>query len=307
MKRLIPLLVIAALLAISVYVLTGKTEQTHSAEVNLSAIKAMTYFADSTKLSRWMVPFTKSATFRNDRLVWENDTITILKLSAFNIDFRRSNPNGSLNFNISVVPDKDSVFQSYFVLNYTIPRWKHIFGNDLAEDARASLDSLQAFLGNPEKLYGFPLKSEPVADTSFLFARKTIAKKDFATETKAIFDMLISEAEKRGAGYNGVRIFHFQDNGDQRTLFASVGINKDVVTKEGDIVSLKKMPYQMNLLTLDYNGPYRDITKAYQALEDYRSDNRYVTMAIPFHKYMQEGYGFADSAVVHMKVCYPVY
>lgn len=307
MNRLIPLLVISALLAISAYILTRKTEQVYSAEVNLSAIKAMTYFADSNTLNRWMVPFTNGAIFRNDRLVRENDTITVLKLSAFNMDFRRSNPDGSLNFNISVVPDKDSVFQSYFLLSYTIPRWKHLVGNNLANDAKASLDSLQAYLGNPEKLYGFSLKMEPVADSSFLFARKTIAKKDFATETKALFDMLISEAEKRGAGYNGVRIFHFQDNGDQRTLFASVGINKDVITKEGDNVSLKKMPYQMNLLTLDYNGKYKDITKAYQALEDYRTDNRYVTMAIPFHKYLQDGYGFADSAVVHMKVCYPVY
>ena len=293
MNRLIPLLVISALLALSVYILTSKTEQIHSAEVNLSAYKAMTYFADSNKLSRWMVPFTNGATFRNDRLLRDNDTISILKFSAFNIDFLRSNPKGSLNFSISVVPDKDSIFQSHVILSYTIPRWKHILGNDLAEDARASLDSLQTFLGNP--------------DTSFLFARKSIAKKDFAAETKALFDMLISEAEKRGAGYNGVRIFHFQDAGDQRTLFASVGIKKDVETKEGDIVSLKKMPYQMNLLTLDYKGTYKDIIKAYQALEDYRSDNRYVTMAIPFHKYLEEGYGFDDSAVVHMKVCYPVY
>jgi hypothetical protein len=307
MNRLIPLLVISALLAISAYILTRKTEQIYSAEVNLSAIKAMTYFADSNKLSRWMIPFTNGATFKNDQLLRDNDTISILKFSAFNIDFRRSNPKGSLNFSISVVPDKDSVFQSYFLLSYSIPRWKHILGDDLAEDARTSLDSLQAYLGNPDKLYGFPLKMEPVADTSFLFARKTIAKKDFATETKALFDMLISEAEKRGAGYNGVRIFHFQDAGNQRTLFASVGIKKDLETKEGDIVSLKKMPYQMNLLTLDYKGTYKDITKAYQALEDYRSDYRYVTMAIPFHKYLQDGYGFDDSTVVHMKVCYPVF
>jgi hypothetical protein len=307
MNRLIPLLIISVLLAIAVFILSGKTEQTHSVTVDLSAIKAMTYFSDSNKLSNWMVPFTKGAIFRNDQLLKEDDTVSILKLSAFNIDFRRSNPKGSLNFNVSVVPDIDSVFRSHFILSYTIPRWKHLLGNDLATDARASLDSLQAFLGNPEKLYGFKLKLEPVSDTSFLFARKTIAKKDFAVETKAIFDMLISEAEKRGAGYSGTRIFHFQDNGGQRTLFASVGINKDVETKEGDAVSLKKMPYQMNLLTLDYKGLYKDIANAYQALEDYRSDNRYVTMAIPFHKYLQDGYGFDDSTVVHMKVCYPVY
>lgn len=307
MNRIISLLAIITLLALSAYFLAGRSEQTHTVKVDLAAIKAMAYFSDSNKLTNWMVPFTNGAVYQNDRLINKNDTLTILKLSAFNIDFRRSNPEGSLDFKISVIPDKDSVFQSYFLLSYSQPRWKKITGNPLASDAMASLDSLQSYLANPEKLYGFRLKTEPVADTSFLFAKKTIDRKDFATETKALFDMLISEAGKRGAGYNGVRIFHFQDNGNQRTLFASVGINKDVETKDGDVVSLKKMPYQMNLLTLDFKGMYKDIGKAYDALENYRSDYRYVTMAIPFHKYLDEGYGFGDSAIVHMKVTLPIY
>lgn len=307
MKRVIPLLSVLAVLALAFFFLTQDVESSYSRPVQLPAIKAMTYFSDTLKLRQWMVPFQQESVFGQDRLLRGQDTLTIVKLAAFRTDFRRSSPEGTLDFNISVIPDKDSVFRSLFLLNYNLPRWKQIFGNSLANDARASIDSLQAFLGNPEKLYGFAIQNEPVTDTSFLFAKKTIAKKDFAAETKALFDMLIAEANQRGAGYNGVRIFHFIDNGDQRTIFASVGIRKDIETKEGDIVSLKKMPFQMNLLTIDYKGLYKDLPKAYQALEDYRSDFRFVTMAIPFHKYLDEGYGFADSSMVHMKVTYPVY
>lgn len=307
MKRVIPLLSVLAVLALAAFFLTQDVESSYSRPVQLPAIKAMTYFSDTQKLRQWMVPFQQESVFGQDRLMRGQDTLTILKLAAFRTDFRRSAPEGSLDFSISVLPDKDSVFRSHFLLDYKLPRWKQIFGNTFTNDARASIDSLQAFLGNPEKLYGFAIRNEPVTDTSFFFAKKTIAKKDFAAETKALFDMLIAEANKRGAGYNGVRIFHFIDNGDQRTIFASVGIRKDIETKEGDIVSLKKMPYQMNLLTLDYRGLYKDLPKAYQALEDYRSDFRFVTMAIPFHKYLDEGYGFSDSSMVHMKVTYPVY
>lgn len=307
MKRVIPLLSVLAVLALAAFFLTQDVESSYSRPVQLPAIKAMTYFSDTQKLRQWMVPFQQESVFGQDRLMRGQDTLTILKLAAFRTDFRRSAREGSLDFSISVLPDKDSVFRSHFLLDYKLPRWKQIFGNTFANDARASIDSLQAFLGNPEKLYGFAIRNEPVTDTSFFFAKKTIAKKDFAAETKALFDMLIAEANKRGAGYNGVRIFHFIDNGDQRTIFASVGIRKDIETKEGDIVSLKKMPYQMNLLTLDYRGLYKDLPKAYQALEDYRSDFRFVTMAIPFHKYLDEGYGFSDSSMVHMKVTYPVY
>lgn len=267
----------------------------------------MGYFADTNRLNEWMVPYQSKDRWQDGRLIHDADTLVIDRLGAFEIDFTRTNAQSKQNFSILVLPDKDSIFQSHFLLQYRAPRWKRIFSSTIIEQTTASLDSLKSFLDDPGRLYGFNIKGEQVVDTSFLFAKKTIARKDFATETKTLFDMLINEAEKRKAGYTGVRIFHFQDHGDQRTILASIGIRNNVQTPEGDIVSLKKMPFQLNLLTIDYQGPYSGVLKAYQALENYRQDYRYVTMAIPFHKYMQEGYGFDDSTMVHMKICYPVY
>lgn len=308
MKRLILPLAIMLTLAFLGFALTRPAEQTRTVEVDLSALKAMGYLTDSSRLIRWAVPFIGTdAVYRQDRLVKGDDTLTMVRLSAYQMDLRRSRPGDAQDFTISVSPDKDSVFKSYLTLSYWLPRWKKFRGQTLARDAEASFDSLRNFLGNPTRLYGFPIKGEPVVDTSFLFAKKTIDKKDFVAETRSLFDMLIREAGRRGAGYNGVRIFHFEDAGSNRNIYASIGITRNVETREGDPVSLKKMPYQMNLLTLDYKGLYKDLPKAYQALEDYRQDYRFVTMAIPFHKYIDEGYGFSDSSTVHMKVCYPVY
>lgn len=307
MNKLAVTLIVAAVLAFATFALTRETEQNRTVSVDLPALKAIGYFSDTNRLQHWMVPFGEGAVYGHDQLVRGKDTISILRLAAYQMDLMRHNGADSLRFSISVVPDKDSVFKSYLNLSYAIPRWKKFTGQTFTDEAEASLDSLKSFLGDPRRLYGFAIKGEPVVDTSFLFAKKTIRRQDFAAETKALFDMLISEAAKRNAGYNGVRIFHFLDEGDERTIFASIGITRNVETKESDPVSLKKMPFQMNLLTLDYKGMYKDLPRAYQALEDYRQDYRFVTMAIPFHKYLDEGYGYSDSSMVHMKVCYPVY
>ena len=307
MTRFVAAILILAVIAFATFSLFQKTEQTHSVKVNLPAIKAMGYFADTNRLNEWMIPYQPSDAWNNGKLTHGADTLVIDRLGAIEMEFTRSNARSKQEFKILVLPDKDSMFQSHFLLQYHVPRWKKIFSSPILTQTIASLDSLKSFLDNPASLYGFDIKNEQVADTSFLFAKKTIAKKDFAMETRNLFDMLIKEAEKRNAGYTGVRIFHFLDHGNERTIFASIGIRNNVETPEGDVVSLKKMPFQLNLLTIDYQGPYSGVAKAYQALENYRQDYRYVTMAIPFHKYLQDGYGFDDSTVVHMKVCYPVF
>jgi hypothetical protein len=42
-------------------------------------------------------------------------------------------------------------------------------------------------------------------------------------------------------------------------------------------------------------------------MEQFKIDNRHVSMAIPFHKYLDEGYGFTEDQNVRVKVCYPVF
>jgi hypothetical protein len=270
----------------------------------------MEYFSDTTNMNQWIVPFTVNpAPFKNDQITNGTDTIALVKLSLLKVDFRRSNPKGSFDFTVSVIPDKDSAHQSYFVLNYITSKWNSLFGNNqAARDAEASLDSLKVYLNNPEKLYGFKIRHELVEDTSFLFASKKIHRRDFAAESKGLYDMLIEEAKKRDAGYNGVRICHFSDGSDStRTIYASIGITKRLELNDGEKVSYKLMPYKKNLLVLDFEGPYREVPKAYTALEKYRVDYNHVMMAIPFHKYLDSGYGFPESKQVKMKVCYPVF
>jgi hypothetical protein len=310
MNRIIYLVASIAIIGFAGFALTRETKKMKTVQVELPALKAMEYFSDSSKMNVWMVPFTTNPVpFKNDQMVHGDDTLTLKKLSVLQVDFKRSSPEESFNFSVAVVPDKDSVLRSYFVLTYNTSRWRSIFGNNrFAEEAEASMDSLNKYLNNPEKLYGFAIRGDQVEDTSFLFASKKIHRSKFAEESRSLYDMLIAEAQKRNAGYNGVRIFHFTDGADSsRTIYAGIGITTRLETKDGENVSYKMMPYQHNLLVVDYNGLYRDLPKAYTALEKFRIDNRFITMAIPFHKYLDSGYGFPELKMVRMKVCYPVF
>ena len=69
----------------------------------------------------------------------------------------------------------------------------------------------------------------------------------------------------------------------------------------------KKMPFGKNLLVANYHGPYGEVHKAYTALENFKADHRLSSMAIPYQKFLQEGYDFSDDEIVQMKVYYPVF
>jgi hypothetical protein len=296
------------IVVIAIFILTRPVSETRAALVSLPAINAVEYLSDTTRLNRWMVPFL-GAPFQNGKISLEQDQLEITAHAGLKLGFRRTQSGNTFDFYISVLPHRDSTNSSYLILDYSIPRWKSLTSNrSMIRDARESLDSLKEYLGNPNKLYGFPIVPALVEDTAFLFASQMVPKDSFAVASKALFDMLIQEATRLDAGYNGVRICHFQnESNNKRSIYAGIGVTKRIETKEGDKVAYKLMPYQKNLLVIDYAGPYAGVPKAYDALNQFKLDYGYVTMAIPFHKYLDEGYGFSDSQFVKTRICLPVY
>lgn len=294
--------------ALAIFALIRPMAGTYAVLVRLPAINAVEYVSDNTRTREWMVPF-RNAASQNQTLYQGHDSLKVLKHSGLSLTYERTQADNRFNFSISVIPHKDSAALSYYVLNCAAPRWRSLTTDrSLIREARQSLDSLKAFVSNPAKLYGFPIKPAMVEDTAFLFASRIVSADSFATASKAIFDMLIGQAAKKNAGYTGVRIFHFQNEGNgRRTIFAGVGVSKRIDSKLGDEAIYKLMPYQKNLLVIDYTGPYAGVQKAYDALHQFQVDNGYMTMAIPFHKYLDQGYGYSDSQFVRTRVCLPVF
>jgi len=67
------------------------------------------------------------------------------------------------------------------------------------------------------------------------------------------------------------------------------------------------MPVGKNLLEASYQGPFGEAHKAYRALESFKTDHNLSSMAIPFQKFLSDGYDFADDQTVQLKVYYPIF
>ena len=66
------------------------------------------------------------------------------------------------------------------------------------------------------------------------------------------------------------------------------------------------MPAKGHLLTAFYQGRFGDVNNVMAALEQFKSDNKMTTMAIPFIKLITEGIDFDDSQIIQAKAYAPI-
>lgn len=265
-------------------------------KVPLPIERVMVEFEQMDKIDQWYTPKKE-----------QGYALTIEKANPFEFIFVNTRDNTTTPLHIVVSPDTTDSKLTKIVYRYEQSRLP-IPGDDLEEAAAQSLTNLGEMLKNTTYVYGHNILTTTVTDSSFLFQSKVVAKAKEAEETKKIFDELIDYANKRGAEYNGVRIFYTQRiSNNEVALFASVGVNKYTPTGPDEKIQYKMMPYGKKLLILDYEGPYGKAKELFSVLEDYKRYNTMVSMAIPFIKYMSPGYGFADSQVVKTRISYPVF
>ncbi len=311
-KAWIPFLILLIAGIAVFFALQPKIEK-YGVEGRYQALKAVEHLADPVKVAKWMIPFSSAKPgelqFTPQSVIYGTDTVEITQQSAIDVKYVKKKGSSSMPFVISAEPPVDRPRNTIFKMAYATTRWNSWKGGSAMEkEAKQSLDKLKKYFEDPVELYGYDIKRITVTDTTFLFASRTIDAVKFAEESKSLYEFLISEAKKRDVVYTGVRIFHFEDDGNNiRKIFAGISINRSLKTKNDDPVNFKMMPYGKYLLAVDYEGPYYNIKKVNEAIEAYRTDNQLVSMAIPFHKYLSDGYGFTDSQVVKLRVCYPVY
>jgi hypothetical protein len=311
-KTLLPLLLLL-IAGIVIFLAFQPVKGKYGVEGKYQALRAAEHLTDPKKVAKWMLPFSSAAPadlkFTPQAIIYGTDTLEIKQQSAIDIKYLKKKGSTSFPFLITAEPPVDQPGHTIFKLAYISTRWNNWKGgSEIEKETKQSLDKLKKYFEDPVQLYGYDIKRITVTDTTFLFASRTIAANKFAEESKALFDFLISESKKRDVVYTGVRIFHMEDDGNNtRKIFAGITINRSLKTRNDDPVNFKMMPYGKYLLAVDYEGPYYNLKKINEAIEQYRTDNKLVSMAIPFHKYLSEGYGFTDSQVVKLRVCYPVY
>ena len=287
-------------------------ESQTSKPVAFKALRAVDHLTDPGQVAVWMRPFSQwpadSLQWLPNGIIHGQDTLLIIQQTAVDVIYLRRSPGLTGAFSLTAAPLVETPNSTQFIQQFRVqgqPAWPS--DKTWTTDATASLDSLVAYFSSPQKMYGYPVREILVTDTAFLFASREIASADFTRESTALFDMLLRQARALNVPYTGVRIFNIDKEGPRRTIYAGIGIERRVDTAPGDSASFKWMPYQKNLLAIDFEGPYAEIDQLKEALERYRLDHQKSSMAIPFHKYLSDGYGFADSQVVKLRACLPVY
>jgi effector-binding domain-containing protein len=228
--------------------------------------------------------------------------------TMFSAVITASYKNKKKKFNFTALTDTLETAFTFINLSYPTTLFNKWFSKSVVEkNAEKSLENLKDYMTDTRRFYGFEISMVPVEDTAFLFSRITVPQNQRREATKKIFEKLLAYAEKRNAGYNGTRIYHTLKSGNEITIFASIGVTNAIDIPENSDIEYKRMPFGKNLLVANYQGPFGESDRVYKALELFKTDHSMTSMAIPFQKFLSDGYDFADDQIVQLKVYYPVF
>ncbi len=307
----ISLLLLIALLA---YVLLVQQSFDKKIRVPYTMFKISEQFNEPGRLVKWFVPFTESdvpvAKDSSSGLTIRHNeySVQIIPENMFTTTLKSGDGKNFKEFVFSADPDTATSKETTVTLSYSNSLFNEWFNKgELVRNARQSLDNLKDYMEDPKRLYGYDIQVTTVADTAFLFISETVPLARKREATRSLFERLIDYAEKKNAGYTGVRILYSQQSGNELTLYASIGVSNKIYIDPTEAFQYKLMPFGKKLLEANFQGPYGEVGKVYKALETFKSDHNLITMAIPFQKFMNEGYDFSDSQLVQMKVYYPIF
>lgn len=296
-SRLFLLIVLPLLLLVAAYTGFSKKTFREQVEINYPMLKTGEQLRSKDQVKRW---YLQSA--------GENDTLSVTDQTPVSARIIARLKGNEQAFRFSIDGDTLNAQISYVTLSYERTLFSHWFGKDpLIQDARKSLQNLKAYMEDSKRFYGYEIQLVKVEDTSFLFKSITVPLEMKQEATRKLFDELIAFATAQDAGYNGIRIFYSLKGEKDIKLFVSIGVSKAVEPDAATGIEYKKMPLGKNLLVANYQGALNEVDKAYRALDRFKSDHNFTSMAIPFQKILSDGYDFSEDQVVQLKICYPVF
>ncbi len=314
MKKIIGLLSIVVLLLLVAAFFFYPVRVKKTIQVPYTMYKSAEQVNNGANLVKWFSSFipADSATLQKTKTshLLRSSTLSaeIANITMYGSTIQLKKGSKKQSFSFVAVEDSAQMGVSNITLSYsTTPFRKWISKSALEREAEKSLDNLKDFMADTHRFYGFEIQEVTVQDTAFLFIRETVPVSERRAATKKIYERLIAYANEHNAGYNGTRIYHTLTAGDEITIFASIGVTNMVEPPASSGIEYKRMPFGKNLLVASYQGKFKDSYKALNALEAFKIDHTLTSMAIPFQKFMSDGYDFADDQVVQLKIYYPVF
>lgn len=304
--------VLLAIAGFAIYAAFIKKVYTKEIHIPEPFTKIGPQLSDVKNIAKWYMPFASNDTgsfkfTKGNKVVMGNTSLTLSKIDVGGNWYEITEQNDKQPIVFSLYADTGRT--SKVVLQYEntlLGEWTR--KNNIINNARQSLENLKDYFAESKKMYGYTIEVTRVTDTAFLFTSQIVSNTNKKETLKMLYEKLIQTAKEKNNGYNGTRVFYSSPFGkDSIHLFVGIGITQTENINMAGEVTLKRMPYNMNLLVTFYQGSFNKISTAINALEQFKADNNLVSVAIPFVKFITEGTDFSDEQVIQATACYPIF
>ncbi|KYP15558.1 GyrI-like domain-containing protein [Flavihumibacter sp. CACIAM 22H1] len=286
-----------------------------TARVPYSLTRTMDQFRTADQLRKWFHPFVNADSSEigvlegeKTGLFMEGHGIALAsqKPGQISMAVETDDVERRVNFTISADPDA----KGHCLVEASVYRtiWKRWIDPDpIDEQIVESLKELETFTNDTQRFYGFVIKRETITDSCYLFMTKTIAPDEKAAATKELFNNLIQYLKTHPVDWSGRRIYYQQPTDSNRIhIFTGVVVSCMLENHPDLGIGQKTLPAGKQMLTAEFKGAYKDIDKAYKALDQYRKDYSLVSYMLPFEDLLSPGFGFLPEDKIRVKVCLPI-
>jgi hypothetical protein len=166
-----------------------------------------------------------------------------------------------------------------------------------------TISALRSYLENNTRFYGFPIELKQITDTLFLTKKDKLPKQELFKKLPVLFEELERNARENNCLPASRNVSYSSLGHDSLTILAGVHIDKII---NGDYVyNFMQMPTGQFLAVGQFEGPFRDRSDLYSAVEKYLSDHQLVRLGVPFEKYLSP-LPVSDSSIIKIELSYPL-
>jgi len=234
------------------------------------------------------------------------DSIQVLTITAFGILVKESDSSNHILYSLIVRPSDDPYLSKVEIrFSTTILRLLYDESKNLAtSELNPILNSLRKYLENTEAYYGFPIQFRPVTDTLVITTMSEASAVVVPDTLHNMFSRLYDFTAENSLRITDSPIAYIQrTENTRRKLMAGLPVTKEATVKPG--LEYQRMP-QGRMLTIDFNGDYRSIQKAYTAADRYITDHNLKTVALPYERYYTKPVDSEDSSRMKIRIYIPV-
>lgn len=176
----------------------------------------------------------------------------------------------------------------------------------LHQNMQTILESMKAFMEKTENIYGFHVTETKVADSVLISTRRSFRHKPTVQEVDAMIQQLKKYiADNRAEEKNYPMLHVLQADADHYE--AMVAIPVDRMLPETKNFAPKFLLKDGNILEAEVKGGPFTIENAFREFENYRSDHKYTSPAIPYQLLVTDRMKESDTTKWITKLYYPVF